>query len=157
MQERFSLSSNFRIASDSRRRMMKPYLILRCISTRMKVVISVVQAEACGPLEMVVYSTWGEHRGTRVIRGALLQIVPEQSGGWVPQPLGKASQCLLLLTSEERQKVGCVEDFPGGGLSCSLQVACQWVDRQGVGCLCRRGVRQSLYNPRAEHYAVRPG
>ena len=43
----------------------------------------------------------GRPQGTRVIRDALLHIGPEQTHRWVPQPLGQASQCLLLLTSKE--------------------------------------------------------
>ena len=55
MQESFSLYPNSHIASAAGRRMLKPSLILRCISPRTKEVISRVQAEACGPLEMAVY------------------------------------------------------------------------------------------------------
>ena len=43
--------------------MLKPYLILLYISYRMNVVISVVQAEVWGPLEMAVSSAWGDHGG----------------------------------------------------------------------------------------------
>ena len=57
MQENFSLSPNSHTASAAGRRILKPYLILRCISPRMKEVISGVQTEACGPLKMVVSST----------------------------------------------------------------------------------------------------
>ena len=42
---------------------MEPSLILFCIYPRMNVVISGVQAEAWGSLQMVVSSTWGDHRG----------------------------------------------------------------------------------------------
>ena len=63
MRESFSLSPNSHIASASGRRMLKPLLILRCISTRMKVVISGVQAKAYDPLEMAVSSAWGNHGG----------------------------------------------------------------------------------------------
>ena len=41
----------------------KPYLILLCISPWMNMVIYRVQAEAWCPLEMAVYSTWGDHIG----------------------------------------------------------------------------------------------
>ena len=61
MRENFSLSPNSRIVSAAGRRMLKPSLILRYISPRMKEVISGVQAEACGPLEMAVSSAWGDH------------------------------------------------------------------------------------------------
>ena len=63
MRESFSLSINSRIASAAGRRMLKPSLILRCISPQMKEVISGVQAEAWGPLDMVFSSAWGDHRG----------------------------------------------------------------------------------------------
>ena len=53
----------------------------------------------------------------RVRRYALLYITMKKSRGIVLHPLMQASQCLLLLTSEERQNLGCVKDFPGGGLS----------------------------------------
>ena len=43
--------------------MLKPSLILRCISLPMKVVISGVQAEACGPLDIAVSSAWGNYGG----------------------------------------------------------------------------------------------
>ena len=49
----------------------------------------------------------------------------------MPHPLGQASQFIMLLTSEEQQKGGCVEDFPGGGLSHSRQVIRQWVGGRG--------------------------
>ena len=56
MQEIFSLYPNSRITSAAGRRMLKPSLILRYISPQMKVVISGVKDEACGPLEMAVSS-----------------------------------------------------------------------------------------------------
>ena len=72
-------------------------------------------------------------------------------------PLGKAYQCLQLLASQEQQKGGRDEDLPGGYLGRSRQVVPQWGYGRGVGCLYRRGVRQSLCYPRFERYAVRPG
>ena len=77
----------------------------------------------------------GRPRGPHVSRDALLYIGLEQSRGWVLHPLGQGSQCIPLLTSEERQKGGCGENLLVGGLSCSRQVVRQWVDRRGVGCL----------------------
>ena len=41
--------------------MLNTSLILRYIYSRMKVVISGVQAEACVPLEMAVSIAWGNH------------------------------------------------------------------------------------------------
>ena len=61
MRESFSLYLNSRIASAAGRRMLNPSLIFRCTSPHMKDVISWVQAEACGPLEMAVSSAWGDH------------------------------------------------------------------------------------------------
>ena len=81
MQESFSLSPNSRITSAAGRRMLKPSLILRCISSWMKEVTPGVQDEACGPLDMVVSSAWGDHRGTCVGRDALLYISLEQIRG----------------------------------------------------------------------------
>ena len=63
MRESFSFSPNSHIASAPGRRMLKPSLILRCISPRMKEDISGGQAEACGPLEMAVSSAWDNHGG----------------------------------------------------------------------------------------------
>ena len=63
MRESFSLSPNSRIMSAAGRRMMKPSLILRCIYPLMKEAISGIQAEARGPLEMAVSSTWDNHEG----------------------------------------------------------------------------------------------
>ena len=61
MRESFSLYPNSHIASAAGRRMLKPSLILRCIFPQMKEVISGVQVEACGTLEMAVSSAWGDH------------------------------------------------------------------------------------------------
>ena len=63
MRESFSFSPNSRIASAVGRRMLNPYLILRCISPRMKAVIYGVQAKACDLLEMAVSSAWGDRWG----------------------------------------------------------------------------------------------
>ena len=54
-----------------------------------------------------------------MIRYALLYIGLEQSHGWVLHPLGQASQCISMLTSEERKKGGYVED----SLAVALAVA----------------------------------
>ena len=62
MWENFNLSPNSLIASAAGRRMLKPSLILRCISPWMKEVVYRVQAEVCGPLEMAVSRAWGDHR-----------------------------------------------------------------------------------------------
>ena len=43
--------------------MLNPSFILLCISPQMNVVISEVQAEAGGPLEMAVSISWGDHGG----------------------------------------------------------------------------------------------
>ena len=43
--------------------MLKPSLILLCVSPRMNVVISGLQSKAWGPLEMAVSSAWGYHGG----------------------------------------------------------------------------------------------
>ena len=61
MQESFSFSPNSLIASADGRNILKPYLILRCISPRMKSVIYGVQADECGPLEMAVSRAWRDH------------------------------------------------------------------------------------------------
>ena len=74
----------------------------------------------------------GQPHGSRVSWDTLLHMGPEKSRGWGPHPLGQAFQCLSLLTSQERQKGGCVEDLPDGGIRCSLQVIYQWVDGRGV-------------------------
>ena len=63
IREIFGFSPNIRTASDAGRRMLKTYLILLCISPRMNVVISRVQAEAWCSLEMAVSSAWGDHSG----------------------------------------------------------------------------------------------
>ena len=63
MWESCNLSPNSRIASAAGRRMLKPSLILPCISPRIKEVIYRVQDEASVPLEMAVSSVWGNHRG----------------------------------------------------------------------------------------------
>ena len=61
MRGSFSFSPNSCIASAAGRRMLNPSLILRYISPQMKAVISGGQAEACGPLEMAVSSSWSNH------------------------------------------------------------------------------------------------
>ena len=99
----------------------------------------------------------GQLRGPRVRRDALLHIGPEQICSWAPHPLGQTSQCLPLLTIQERQTGGRVEDFPGGGLSRSRRVVCRWVKRWGVGCLFHSGVSKSLCDPWDERYAVWSG
>ena len=63
MLERFNFSPNNHTVYASGRRMLKPSLILLCIYPHMKLVISGVQAEEWAPLEMVVYSAWGDHGG----------------------------------------------------------------------------------------------
>ena len=63
MRESFSLFTKSCIAFAVGRRILKPSLILCCISPRMKVIIYGVQAEVCGPLEMEVSSAWGDHGG----------------------------------------------------------------------------------------------
>ena len=90
-------------------------------------------------------TTW-----SNVGRDALLHIGLEQVHGWMPHPLGQASQCLPLLASQEQQKGGRAEDFSDGGLSRSRQVVRQWGYGRGVGCLCCRGVKKSLCYPQAE-------
>ena len=88
---------------------------------------------------------------------ALLYIGTEQVRSWIHHPLWQASQCLLLLSRKELQKGGSAKDLPGGCLRRICQVVCQWGYGRGVGCLCRRGVRQSLCYPRDKRYAVWPG
>ena len=63
MQESLSFSPNSLMASATRRRILNPSLILRCIYFQMKAVIYGVQAEACGLLEMEVSSACRDHRG----------------------------------------------------------------------------------------------
>ena len=61
MRESFSLSPNSLIVSADGRNILKPYLILRCISPQMKSVIYGVQSDECGPLEMAVSRVWRVH------------------------------------------------------------------------------------------------
>ena len=61
MQESFRFSPNSLIASANKRNMLKPYLILLCISPQMKSVIYGVQVDECGPLEMAVSRVWRVH------------------------------------------------------------------------------------------------
>ena len=63
MRESFSFSPNSRMASAAGRRMLKPSLILRLSSPRMKEVISGVHAEAWGPLERSVSKASVDHGG----------------------------------------------------------------------------------------------
>ena len=63
MQESFSFSLKSHIPSDGGRRMLKTSLILLCISSWIKAVISGLQVEVYGPLEMAVSSAWGDHGG----------------------------------------------------------------------------------------------
>ena len=63
MQEILSFSPKSRITSVAGRKMLKPFLILRCISPRMKAVLSGLQSEVCVPLEMAVSSAWSDHGG----------------------------------------------------------------------------------------------
>ena len=63
MWESFSLSPNSRMASAAGRRMLKPSLILRRRSPRMKEVVSMVQAESWAPLEMAVSNASRDHGG----------------------------------------------------------------------------------------------
>ena len=63
MREGFSLSSNSRTASAAGRRMLKPSLIYRRSSPRMKEVISGVQAYEWAPLDMAVSNASGDHGG----------------------------------------------------------------------------------------------
>ena len=63
MRDSFSLSPNSCMASAAERGMLKPSFILRRSSPRMKEVISGVQAEAWGPLEMAVSKASGDHGG----------------------------------------------------------------------------------------------
>ena len=74
MRESFIFSSNSLIASTIGRRMLKPSLILRCISPRMKAVISGVKAEVCALLKMGVSSAWSDHGGTGVCGDVLLYL-----------------------------------------------------------------------------------
>ena len=68
MRESFRFSPNILISSVAGRIMLKPSLILRYISPRMKLVISGVQAEACGPLEMAVFNACSNHGGPVCVR-----------------------------------------------------------------------------------------
>ena len=61
----------------------------------------------------------------RLGRDALGYIRLEEIRVGMLHSLWQSSQCLTLLSSEKRQKVGCLKDFPGGGLSCSRQVVRQ--------------------------------
>ena len=61
MQESSSFSPNSLIASADERNMLKPYLILLCISPCMKSVIYGVQVDECGPLEMALSRAWRDH------------------------------------------------------------------------------------------------
>ena len=63
MRESFSFSRNSRMTSVAGRRMLKPSLILLRSSPQMKEVISGVQAEAWGPLDMAVSEASGDHGG----------------------------------------------------------------------------------------------
>ena len=63
MRERFRFSPNIFIVSDARRNMLKPSLILRSFSLRMKEVISGVHDEAYVPLEIPASSAGRDHRG----------------------------------------------------------------------------------------------
>ena len=63
MRVSFSLSPNSRMVPALGRRMLKPYLILRWNFSWMNKVISGVQAEAWGPLEMAVSKASGYHGG----------------------------------------------------------------------------------------------
>ena len=68
MQESFSFSSKKFIVSVPGRRILKPSLILPCISPQMKEFISGMHADACGPLDMVVSSAWVCHGGPVCVR-----------------------------------------------------------------------------------------
>ena len=96
-------------------------------------------------------------QGTGVYGDALLYIGSNKVCSWMRQPLCQASQFLLFLDIKERQKGEISKDFPSGCLSNIHHVVCQWCYRQGVGCLCCRGVGQSLINTRTKRYAVWPG
>ena len=110
MRESFSLYPNSCITSSTGRRMLKPSLILHCISPRMKKVISRVKSEACGPLEMAVSSAWGNQRGPckTVCPPTHRSRVEPQLG---TSPLGQASQCLPLLTIEEQNMEGALSIY----------------------------------------------
>ena len=61
MRESFSLYPNSRMSSAARKRMLKPSLILRRISPRINEVISGVQADAWGTMEMAASNASGDH------------------------------------------------------------------------------------------------
>ena len=60
--------------------------------------------------------------GAHVGWDSLLYIPMNQIRGRVLHPHGQASQCIPLLSSEEQQNRGYVNDFPGGCLSRGRQV-----------------------------------
>ena len=124
MRESFSLSPNSQMASAAGRRMLKPSLILGRTSPRRKEVISGLQSEAWGPLEMAVSKASGDHGGP-VWAG-----VPSSTYVWRRAAtgcftlLGRPTSVLLCLLVRNNKREG--------ALRISLAVALAVADRSSV-------------------------